>query len=425
MSSFNPSSASSGLGGPAAATLFLPTRPAAAAATSSTSATIRAASQASTAVARARIAVVTRVARAKKASSPATLNMPMPRPALLPFSAISAWASRISERMSSGTWVVSWLTRAPSVGSAVSRSVMRSKVPDLRDDHECPSPRRVRVLARRLRDVAGRIREDDIAEVREKARIDDVVSGYVTLRKAGGGSLKGLCPFHDEKSPSFHVTPSRGFFHCFGCQEGGDVIAFLMKIDGLTFGETVERLADKYGVQLRREDGDGPPERPRGPARGRLIEANKIAQEFYAGQLETVDAVAARGFLDRARLRPGRGRDLRAGLRTSRRRGADQAPARSRASATRSRSPPAWWRWGVRRTTDSADACCGRSATPAATPSASEPGGSSTTTRSRRSTSTPPRQRSTRRARCSTASTWPAATWRARRRPWSSRATPT
>ena len=85
--------------------------------------------------------------------------------------------------------------------------------------------------------------------------------------------------------------------NCFGCQEGGDVIAFLMKIDGLTFGETVERLADKYGVQLRREDGDGPPERSRGPARGRLIEANKIAQEFYAGQLETVDAVAARDFL--------------------------------------------------------------------------------------------------------------------------------
>ncbi|HEY3016652.1 MAG TPA: DNA primase, partial [Nocardioides sp.] len=62
--------------------------------------------------------------------------------------------------------------------------------------------------------MAGRIREDDIAEVREKTRIDDVVSAYVTLRNAGGGSMKGLCPFHDEKSPSFHVTPSRGFFHC-------------------------------------------------------------------------------------------------------------------------------------------------------------------------------------------------------------------
>ena len=149
---------------------------------------------------------------------------------------------------------------------------------------------------RRLRHVAGRIRDDDIAEVREKARIDDVVSSYVTLKRAGGGSLKGLCPFHDEKSPSFNVNPSRGFFHCFGCQEGGDVISFLMKIDGLSFAESLERLADKYGVVLRREDGDQV-ERPRGPARGRLIEAHKIAQEYYAEQLGTPDALVARQFL--------------------------------------------------------------------------------------------------------------------------------
>ena len=106
--------------------------------------------------------------------------------------------------------------------------------------------------------MAGRIREQSIQEVREKARIDDVVSQYVTLRNAGGGSMKGLCPFHDEKSPSFHVTPARQMFYCFGCQAGGDVISFVMKIDGLGFTETVERLAEKYGVPLEREDGDGP-----------------------------------------------------------------------------------------------------------------------------------------------------------------------
>ena len=145
--------------------------------------------------------------------------------------------------------------------------------------------------------MAGLIRDDDIAEVREKARIDEVVSSYVTLRKAGGGSLKGLCPFHDEKSPSFHVTPARQFWHCFGCGEGGDVIGFLMKIDGVTFVEAVERLGEKYGVQLRREDGDGPSERPRGPARGRLVEAHRIAQEFYAEQLGSRDALVARQFL--------------------------------------------------------------------------------------------------------------------------------
>jgi len=146
--------------------------------------------------------------------------------------------------------------------------------------------------------VAGRIRDEDIAEVREKARIDDIVNEYVTLRPAGGGSLKGLCPFHDEKSPSFNVNPSRGFYHCFGCGEGGDVISFLMKIDGLNFGEVVERLADKVGVVLRREDeGTAAPERPKGPGRRRLVEAHKIAQEFYAEQLGTPDALVARQFL--------------------------------------------------------------------------------------------------------------------------------
>ncbi len=148
-----------------------------------------------------------------------------------------------------------------------------------------------------VRQPTGRIREEDIAEVREKARIDDIVSAYVTLKPAGGGSLKGLCPFHDEKSPSFHVTPARGFYHCFGCQESGDVISFLMKIDGLGFTETVERLADKYGVTLRREDGEVREDRPRGPQRQRLIEANKVAQAFYADQLGTPEALVGRQFL--------------------------------------------------------------------------------------------------------------------------------
>jgi DNA primase len=145
--------------------------------------------------------------------------------------------------------------------------------------------------------VAGRIREEDIAEVREKVRIDEVIGDYVTLRSAGGGSLKGLCPFHDEKSPSFNVNPQRRGYHCFGCGEGGDVFAFLMKIDGLGFTEAVERLADKVGVTLRREEGDVRTERPRGPQRSRLVEANKVAQEFYADALATPDAVLARQFL--------------------------------------------------------------------------------------------------------------------------------
>ncbi|MDQ6687097.1 MAG: DNA primase, partial [Actinomycetota bacterium] len=145
--------------------------------------------------------------------------------------------------------------------------------------------------------MAGRIQDEDIAEVREKARIDEVVSSYVTLRNAGSGSLKGLCPFHDEKSPSFHVTPSRGFYHCFGCQAGGDVISFVMQIDGLSFAETVERLADKYAVRLRYEEG-GAAQRSGGPQRPRMIEAHRLTAEWYAEQLAGSPAAAARRFLD-------------------------------------------------------------------------------------------------------------------------------
>ena len=145
--------------------------------------------------------------------------------------------------------------------------------------------------------------------------IDEVVSDYVTLRTAGGGSLKGLCPFHDEKSPSFNVNPARGFWHCFGCGEGGDVFAFLMKIDGLGFSEAVERLADKYGVTLRREEGDVRQDRPRGPQRARLIEAHRVAQEFYADALGYARRAGRRGSSSGSAASTRRGRAVRRRLR--------------------------------------------------------------------------------------------------------------
>jgi DNA primase len=152
-------------------------------------------------------------------------------------------------------------------------------------------------LLRRLGKVAGRIRDDDIALVRERARIDEVVSDHVTLRPAGGGSLKGLCPFHDEKSPSFHVTPARGFYHCFGCQEGGDVLTFVQKVEGVGFTEAVERLAGRVGVQLRYvDDNSAAPRRDPGQ-RTRLLEANGAAARFYQDQLDRPDAAAGREFL--------------------------------------------------------------------------------------------------------------------------------
>lgn len=144
--------------------------------------------------------------------------------------------------------------------------------------------------------MSGRIRDTDVSYVRDHSPIDEVVGDYVQLKSAGGGQKKGLCPFHDEKSPSFHVTPARGYFHCFGCQEGGDVIAFIMKIDHLSFTETIERLASRIGYQLTYEQSSGGSKAPT-VQRSRLLEANSQASLFYQEQLQIPTASHARELL--------------------------------------------------------------------------------------------------------------------------------
>ncbi len=145
--------------------------------------------------------------------------------------------------------------------------------------------------------MAGRIRDEDVALVRDKTPIADVIGEHVQLRNAGGGNLKGICPFHDEKSPSLSVSPSKNLFHCFGCGVGGDVIRFVQNIEHLDFAESVERLAARTGIQLRYVEGaGGGPRRPPGQ-RARLVEAHAEAQRFYAEQLRTSEALTAREFL--------------------------------------------------------------------------------------------------------------------------------
>jgi DNA primase len=144
--------------------------------------------------------------------------------------------------------------------------------------------------------MAGRIRDEDIAAVRERSPIDEVVGEYLQLKNAGGGSLKGLCPFHEEKTPSFNVTPARGLFYCFSCAEGGDAIKFVQKIDGLSFVEAVERLAGRAGIDLRYEQGGYVPGQEQSQRR-RLIDAHRAAAEFYAERLGGSDAAHARAFL--------------------------------------------------------------------------------------------------------------------------------
>jgi len=143
--------------------------------------------------------------------------------------------------------------------------------------------------------MPGRIRRSDIDEVRARTNIADIIGQYVTLRPAGVGSMKGLCPFHDERSPSFNVRPGVGYFHCFGCGEGGNVYDFLMKVDHVTFPEAVERLAARLGYELRYEEG-GKAVEDRG-SRTRILAANQAAEQFFRAQLTGPEAEPGRRFL--------------------------------------------------------------------------------------------------------------------------------
>ena len=145
--------------------------------------------------------------------------------------------------------------------------------------------------------MAGLIRREDIEAVRERARLEDVVGEHVTLKSAGVGSLKGLCPFHDERTPSFHVRPQLGYWHCFGCGEGGDVITFIEKIHHLGFAEAVEYLADRTGVQLRYEEGGAVRRGVEPGTRQRLMDANRLAEAWFREQLATPEAQPGRDFL--------------------------------------------------------------------------------------------------------------------------------
>ncbi|GAA1951817.1 DNA primase [Microbacterium deminutum] len=142
--------------------------------------------------------------------------------------------------------------------------------------------------------MAGRIRQADVDEVKARTDIADIIGERVALKPAGVGAMKGLCPFHDERSPSFNVRPQAGFYHCFGCGESGDVYSFLRRMDHLSFTEAVERLAGRIGYSLHYEDGGATPDTS---GRTRLYAANAAAAEFFRSQLATSEAVAARRFL--------------------------------------------------------------------------------------------------------------------------------
>ena len=144
--------------------------------------------------------------------------------------------------------------------------------------------------------MAGLIRKEDIDEVRARTDIREIIEGYVSLKSAGIGTFKGLCPFHDERTPSFNVRPQVGSYHCFGCGESGDVYSFVMAMEHTSFVETVERLAARIGYTLHYEGGK-PGDRYEAGMRRRLLDAHKMAAEFFERNLYSPDAQEAQRFL--------------------------------------------------------------------------------------------------------------------------------
>ncbi len=139
----------------------------------------------------------------------------------------------------------------------------------------------------------GRFGDDKIEEVRSRADIVEIVGAHVRLRRAGRNFV-GLCPFHNEKTPSFSVNAERGFFHCFGCGVGGSVFNFITRVEGLTFPEAVRSLAKKYGVTLPEHDVAG----PAAGEREAMLKASEVAAEFFAHVLwNTTDGAMARDYL--------------------------------------------------------------------------------------------------------------------------------
>jgi DNA primase len=131
-----------------------------------------------------------------------------------------------------------------------------------------------------------------VDEVRERTDVVEVISQYVALKRAGK-TFKGLCPFHAEQAPSFTVNPEKQLWYCFGCQAGGNVFHFLMKMEGLTFTEAAERLARRAGLQLQR----APAQAQRQSERDLLAKVNVAAARFYREQLRRTQGTAARAYL--------------------------------------------------------------------------------------------------------------------------------
>ena len=146
----------------------------------------------------------------------------------------------------------------------------------------------------------GRIPQEIINEIIDRADIVEVIGRYVPLKKQGQ-NYTGLCPFHNEKTPSFSVSPSKQIFHCFGCGIGGNVFKFLMEIEHLTFPEAVRKLADEVGVKIPEQE-QSESNRRAMQKRNRLLKWNEFATFYYQAVLHSNNGEIYRNYLDKRQL---------------------------------------------------------------------------------------------------------------------------
>jgi DNA primase len=140
--------------------------------------------------------------------------------------------------------------------------------------------------------------------VKQQADIVRIIGDYITLKKSGAGTMKGLCPFHGEKTPSFSVHAVRQFYHCFGCNESGDVFSFVQKIENVSFPEAVKLVAQKCGIALPKREFSSPEEAQESRQRGKLLELHELATSWFEEQLRSAEGARAREYLTNRGLTP-------------------------------------------------------------------------------------------------------------------------
>ncbi len=211
--------------------------------------------------------------------------------------------------------------------------------------------------------------------VKQQADIVRIIGDYLKLRKTGAQNYTGLCPFHKEKTGSFSVNATHGYYYCFGCHEKGDVFNFVMKMESLSFPEAVRAVAVKAGIPLPKREFNSPEEAREAGLRRQLLDIHEAATQYFEAQLKSPEAARAREYLTSRGVTPGDRQDLPHRLRARRLQPHARSP-RARTSRKKSSAPAACSAQKTNPTARPA-ACTPASASASPSPSPTKPARSS------------------------------------------------